>query len=80
MTVYRINLYNYHGYSNFELYHHKENAIQRLTKIWKEAKTKEQFNGDTIEEFSFFDPEYNSYDTYITFYETSFEKLFCDKA
>lgn len=85
--VYRIEFNNYEGESFIELYHHEENAKKRFNELRTEAKNKSEF--DTYDEdendsyyygFSFFDPRYNEYSTFITLTKCEYERLFEDRA
>ena len=74
MAVYLINFKNYEGEDTFELYRGRGNAIERFKELRKEAKKKEEFYDEEdfneeqkYNEFSFFDPSYNEYSTYISF-------------
>lgn len=79
MTIYEIILNNYKGETTFELYHTETAARARFYELAQEAKYKEEFDyeeGDN--EFSFFDPHYNEYSTYIVFNKITLESLFMD--
>ena len=74
MAIYLIDFKNYEGEDTFELYRGRGNAIERFKSLRKKAKKKEEFCDEVnfneerkYNEFSFFDPNYNEYSTYITF-------------
>lgn len=78
-TIYKLTLENYEGETTFELYHTELAARARVYELAQEAKDKEEFDyedGDTA--FSFFDPRYNEFSTFIFLEETTLESLFMD--
>lgn len=77
ITIYRIILENYHGDSITELYHQKENALARYHKLMKEGKEHEEFCEEESS-FSFFDPRFNEYSTYIHLNKCELDSLFYD--
>ena len=83
--IYRIELENYEGGYNIELYHHEENAKARFEELRAEAKNKSEFDSYDENEsyyygFSFFDPTYNEHSTFITLTKCDYERLFEDRA
>lgn len=86
MFVYRIEFENYEGEHFIELYHHEENAKARLEELRAEVENKSEFDSyDDDDEsyyygFSFFDPTYNEYSTFITLTKCDYEELFEDRA
>lgn len=78
-TVYVLNLENYQGEYTFELFHHKENAERRYNELLEENKNQSEFERyENVHVFSFFDPNYNEYSTYITLTESTMDELFED--
>lgn len=79
-VIYQIILDNYQGESSLELYRTYEHAKKRFEELFQEGTRKEEFDYDNEESnsFSFFDPHYNEYSTYIIFKETTLDKLFYD--
>ena len=82
MKIYRLILDNYQGESDVEYYRNKENAYKRVNELWDEGEQKEEFDWEDedgkLESFSFFDPSYNEYSTYISLEECLLEDLFSD--
>lgn len=79
MTIYEIILDNYKGETTFELYHTETAARARMYELVQEAKYKEEFDyEEDDDEFSFFDPNYNEFSTFITLRKTTLESLFMD--
>jgi len=85
MKIYYILFDNFEGDIDFELYHSKEKAYKRYTYLRNNAKQKEEFCDETdfninnkMNCFSFFDPNYNEFSTYITIREEKLENLFYD--
>lgn len=82
MKIYCLKLDNYQGEYEIEYYRNKENAYKRFNELWHESEQKEEFDwddeDDKLQGFSFFDPAYNEYSTYISFKERSLEDLFSD--
>jgi hypothetical protein len=77
--IYKIDLDNYHGESNFELYHNKNNARARFKELLAEGRRKSEFNHyEDEDEFSYFDSNYNEFSTYITLKECALDELFYD--
>lgn len=81
-TVYVLKLENYQGETTFELFHHKDNAARRYNELLKENCRKSEFECDNeddyVKTFSYFDPDYNEYSTYITLTESDLNELFED--
>ncbi len=79
-TIYVLKLENYQGETSFELFHHKENAERRYNELLNENKDKDEFECYDNDEqaFSFFDPNYNEYSTFISFCESTLNWLFED--
>lgn len=78
-TIYKLTLENYEGETTFELYHTECAARARLYQLAQDAKDMDEFDyeeGDTA--FSFFDPSYNEFSTFIFLNETTLESLFMD--
>ena len=76
--IYKITLNNYHGDTFFELYHDKANAQARMYEFAQEGKRKCDFESDEGNDLTWFDANYNEYDTYINLHECELESLFCD--
>ena len=81
--VYVLTLENYRGEYSFELFYHKKNAERRYNELLKANRRKEEFECDDgsdecVRVFSFFDPTFNEYSTYITLVEKTLEQLFED--
>jgi hypothetical protein len=78
MDIYRITFGNYHEWSGEEYYHSKKNAFARLRELYEEGKTKDEFEEEGIESFSWFDAEYNEYSTTIDYDECTLNDIFSD--
>lgn len=77
--IYVIKLENYQGETNYEFFHHKDNAKLRYIELLNENKDKDEFEYyDNKQGFSFFDASYNEYSTYISFIEIPLNELFED--
>lgn len=77
--IYMLNLNNYQGETTFELFHQKDNAARRYNELIKENKNKSEFEYDNKGQgFSFFDPNYNEYSTFIILVKTTLDQLFED--
>ena len=80
-TIYVIKFDNYHGETDFEFFHYKDNAKRRYNELLKENRDKDEFKyyyNNNEQGFSFFDADYNEFSTYISFVETSLNNLFSD--
>lgn len=83
--IYLIRLNNYRGEDSFEAYRHRQNAIKRFKELRKEAKSHKEFRDEIsfnevkeYNEFSFFDPSYNEFSTFISFNTYSPDEFFDD--
>lgn len=77
--IYMLNLKNYQGETTFELFHQKDNAARRYNELIKENKDKDEFEYyNNKQGFSFFDPNYNEYSTFITLVKITLNQLFED--
>ena len=76
-TIYKITFDNYQGENFIELYHKEENARARYQELMEEGKKHQEFDEEEFS-FSFFDPRYNEYSTYIYFKECDLDSLFYD--
>lgn len=78
-TIYVLQLENYQAETTFELFHHKDNAQRRYNELLNENKDKDEFECcDDKQAFSFFDPNYNEYSTFISLIESTLDWLFED--
>ena len=83
--IYLIRFNNYMGEDTFEAYRHRQKAIKRFKELRKEAKSHMEFQDDVpfieVKEynvFSFFDPNYNEFSTFISFNTYSPDEFFED--
>ena len=77
--IYMLNLNNYQGETTFELFHQKNNAEQRYNELIEENKDQDEFEYyNKGQGFSFFNPSYNEYSTFITLVKTTLDQLFED--
>lgn len=77
--IWEITYRNYQGDYFSEYYHYEINAKQTFFQLYKENKDQQEFEGRSENwEFSYFDPNYNEYSTFISLKEKTMDEFFAD--
>jgi len=77
--IWEITYKNYQGDYFSEYYHYEINAKRTFFQLYKENKDQQEFEGRSENwEFSYFDPNYNEYSTFISLKEMTMDELFAD--
>ena len=77
--IWEITYKNYQGDYFSEYYHYEINAKRTFFQLYKENKDQQEFEGRSENwEFSYFDPNYNEYSTFISLKEMTMDEFFVD--
>lgn len=77
--IWEITYRNYQGDYFSEYYHYEKNAKETFLQLYEENQNQQEFEGYLDKwEFSYFDPHYNEYSTFISLKEMTMDELFAD--
>ena len=77
--IWEIIYKNYQGDYFSEYYHYEKNAKETFLQLYEENQNQQEFEGSLDDwKFSYFDPNYNEYSTFISLKEMTMDELFAD--
>ena len=77
--IWEITYKNYQGDYFSEYYHYEKNAKETFLQLYEENQNQQEFEGCLDDwKFSYFDPNYNEYNTFISLKEMTMDEFFAD--
>ena len=78
--IWEITYRNYQGDYFSEYYHYEINAKETFLQLYEENRHQQEFEGSFVGDwkFSYFDPNYNEYSTFISLKEMTMDEFFAD--